>query len=133
LFHPTGKKGKLPIGVRVEGCDKLPCKFHAGHNVTLEVDFALDKTTQLAHPEVHVEVFGISTKVEIPEEYQNACKNLIAGSCPIQAGSFNTYKLSLPVEHEWVVPFSTTLRLGLLDDSHDTVLCFRAEVKVVKE
>jgi hypothetical protein len=116
----------------VEGCDKLPCKFKAGTNATIEVDFIIDEQTATLKPEVALELMGISHPVELPENMHDACKNLINTQCPLTTGTTITYKFSMCVEHEWILPFKSTFKLTMLNDSETTILCFKADAIVVK-
>ncbi|XP_058808491.1 NPC intracellular cholesterol transporter 2 homolog a-like isoform X2 [Phymastichus coffea] len=121
-------RGAPPKEVRIDGCDKLPCQFVRGKNITAEWDFVVEKDTKILTPDVHATVFG--NTVKYPFYQNNACDTLKDAKCPLDAGEEVTYQLNMFVETTFPkVPLD--IEFAFLDDHSETVVCFQLSAEIV--
>ncbi|XP_014232328.1 protein NPC2 homolog [Trichogramma pretiosum] len=120
------QEGAPPSALRVEGCDKAPCKLRRGTNVSAEWDFTVNADTKHLTPRVRATTLGMTVNFPFPQK--DACETLIGTSCPLIAGDNVTYKLTMPVAR-YYPQVSISIEFAFLDDAGQVAVCFKLAAK----
>ncbi|XP_020294604.1 epididymal secretory protein E1-like [Pseudomyrmex gracilis] len=125
--HNPCDKGPLPVELRVDGCNSLPCNLYRGTNLTAQWDFVADSDSTKLTTRVKVTIFGIT--VEYPYPQPDACKSLSSGKCPLKKGDKATYTLVMPIEKSY--PHLTlNIEFRLDNEQSEPQVCFKLDGKV---
>ncbi|XP_014474801.1 PREDICTED: estradiol 17-beta-dehydrogenase 2 [Dinoponera quadriceps] len=120
--------GPPPKLLRVEGCDKLPCKLVRGTDLIAEWDFNARNDVEKLKTRVMVTLAGITTEYPYPEP--DACKSLSKGECPLEKDEEVTYNLNMHIS-EFYPPVKLNVEFALLDEETEEVqVCFKLDGKV---
>ncbi|XP_020299320.1 epididymal secretory protein E1-like, partial [Pseudomyrmex gracilis] len=120
----------LPVELRVDGCNSLPCNLHRGTNLTAQWDFVADSDSTKLTISVNVMIFGYTVKY--PYLQPDACKSLSSGKCPLKKGDKATYTLVMPIV-ESIPTIPVTFEFGLYNEQSKPQVCFKLDGKVVKK
>ncbi|XP_026467104.1 NPC intracellular cholesterol transporter 2 homolog a-like [Ctenocephalides felis] len=121
----------LPDSVEVAGCDRLPCSLKRGTDSLTEVKLTLPSDTATLAPYVKAKVGGLTVPYPLPPHLNNACDHLNDGAqCPLKKGDQVTYNLKVPVLQSYP-SINLDLMVSLVDDSNESVVCFKIPCKVV--
>uniref|UniRef100_A0A336L4Z3 CSON003895 protein n=2 Tax=Culicoides sonorensis TaxID=179676 RepID=A0A336L4Z3_CULSO len=122
--------GKAPVNVEVEGCDKTPCKLKRGTNVDFHVEFNSDVAAQSLKPKVIAHLNGVQVPYPLPNEFNDACKHLSQGQCPLTQNSPAKYDISFPVQKAFPA-VRLTVEYALENENGDRVTCFQVPIQTV--
>lgn len=111
-------------------CDmaKSECELLQNTNVTITIDFTVDKDVSKVTAVVH----GIVMDVPIPFPLPNAdaCADPDSGlTCPLAKGGPYKYKNTLPV-HKSYPKLSVTVKWEMKDEDNETIVCFLIPAKI---
>lgn len=123
-------KGKAPVSVDVEGCEKTPCKLKRGTNVDFHVAFNADAAAQALSPKVVAHVQGLDVPYPLPPDFSDACKHLTFGQCPLTHNSEAKYEISFPVKKEFPAVF-VIVEYSLVNEKKEVVTCFQVPIQTV--
>ncbi|XP_069689076.1 NPC intracellular cholesterol transporter 2-like [Periplaneta americana] len=128
-FDQCDSGAPVPVALRVVNCEKQPCDFPRGEDISAQADFLADHNVANMKAQSIVEILG--GVVEYPLPQPDGCQSLVNSACPLEEGDGATYQLTLPVLSEYPkVPLTT--EISLIDtDSGSVVMCFRISGQVV--
>ena len=129
--YKTGANGPAATGVRVIGCDAVPCELPRGSTVSMEMDFTTANEVTELRATVVATALGVTAPYDLPEDQANACLRLGEGSsCPLSANEDATYFMDMLVSILYP-PVSLVIEVALVDQTGEVVSCFNIDAVVV--
>lgn len=121
---------KAPKSVSIKGCDKVPCKFHKGSDLSAEIRFTTNEATKTLTPQLSAKVWTLKVPINLPAEHQNGCAHLKEGQCPLKANDEAVYFVETPVKSSFP-SMKTEIEVNLVGDNKKSHMCFKIDAQLV--
>lgn len=118
----------MPTNIRLPGCNNEVCDFRRNVPITFDMSFIVREATNTAFGFAEALVRGTWLTLTRNEPI---CAHLIAGRCPLAAGSRATYRQTAQVPGFIPVGTRTTVRLRAVDSRNGIIACVRIAARVV--
>ncbi|XP_059483642.1 NPC intracellular cholesterol transporter 2-like [Neocloeon triangulifer] len=127
--------GIPPLNITLHGCDKYPCSFARGSNISGGMDFMYNIIFKLQDKELSrltpdVTVYWLGLPIGWPIHQDDGCQSLSMNSCPIKPNTRARYEYSLYLDR-WVPLVSPYVWFKFRDAKGDIAICCEVPIKVV--
>ncbi|XP_059482892.1 NPC intracellular cholesterol transporter 2-like [Neocloeon triangulifer] len=122
------KVGTSPLNITLDGCDRYPCDFARGTNITGGMDFMYDKELSYLKPEVTIYWLGLP--ISWPMNQEDGCSTLTLNKCPVKANTRARYQYSLYLGPNTPL-VSPTMRFEFRDRWGQTSICCELPIRIV--
>ncbi|XP_046402460.1 NPC intracellular cholesterol transporter 2-like [Ischnura elegans] len=119
--------GRLPTEVHIKGCDRLPCIFPRGSNISAEVVFKAPFAATHLIPILNVQLAQVWMTFDAGET--NGCESLVGPQCPLEEGVTYTYVRHIPIQDRYP-KIRIKIEHELVDWMRRSVFCYRINALV---
>jgi hypothetical protein len=89
-----------------------------------------DEATSVLTPQVTAYAFGVRAVYQLPTDQQDGCSLISGTRCPLSAGEFATYTMTMPVSVEYpLTPLDIEVRM--FDQNQKVMFCVLTKAEVV--
>ena len=114
----------------IKGCEKTPCKFRKGSDLSAEIRFTASEATKTLTPQLSAKVWTLKVPINLPAEHQNGCAHLKEGKCPLNVNDEAVYFVEAPIKSSYP-SMKTEIEVNLVGDNKKSHMCFRVEAQLV--